>query len=290
MLFDYKMIFENIKTAVFVADTGTGEILECNRAAEEMIDRSRDEIIGMHQTKLHPAEEEEKYRNMFREHVEKGGKMQSEAEAFRKDGSRVPVVISVRVVKMGHKKIIIGVFTDITEQQRIVEHLRKSEYEKSLVLDNVSEIIAHHDKEHNLVWANKAYLDALGLPLEEVKGKKCYHNWGLDRACMECPVTGAIETGTSRCAELTPKNQPHWPENQGSWKVSAAPVRDPSGNIVGAIEIAHDITGQKKSEEELMEKIDELERFHRGVVGREEKMIEFKEKIAGLEEKLKGKS
>ncbi len=109
------------------------------------------------------------------------------------------------------------------------------------------------------MWANKRYLDALGKSLDEVKGIKCYHNWRLDRLCSECPVTKAIETGTPQQGELTPENQPHWPADQGSWALNAAPVKDAAGNIIGAIEIARDITKRKQAEEALQKAHDKLE-------------------------------
>jgi PAS domain S-box-containing protein len=140
---------------------------------------------------------------------------------------------------------------EITERKKAEEALREAEREKSLILDNANEIIAFHDTDNNLIWANKAYLDATGLPLSELKGRKCYCCWRLDRRCEHCPVVTAIQTGEPQESELTPENQSHWPVEQGSWLVKAAPVRDSSGNIVGAIEVAHDITERKRAEAAL---------------------------------------
>jgi len=155
MEFDYKKIFEEIKTAAFMADAETGEILECNRAAEELLGRERGDIIGIHQSKLHPVEEAEKYRNMFREHVEKGEKIQFEAETLKKDGSRVPIVISVRVMKTGGKEIIIGVFTDITEQKKAERALKGSEEKLQGMLGSIGDHMSMMDKDLNILWANE---------------------------------------------------------------------------------------------------------------------------------------
>lgn len=48
-----------------------------------------------------------------------------------------------------------------------------------------------------------------------------------------------------------------------------------------------DITREKRAEEELKQKIEELERFNKIAVGRELKMIELKEKLKSLEERKK---
>jgi uncharacterized sporulation protein YeaH/YhbH (DUF444 family) len=53
--------------------------------------------------------------------------------------------------------------------------------------------------------------------------------------------------------------------------------------------VVRDITEQKKSEDELKKKINELERYKNATVGRELRIIELKKKIKKLEEKLKAK-
>ena len=78
-------------------------------------------------------------------------------------------------------------FRDISERKRSEERLREAEHEKSLILDSTNDIIAYHDTENNLIWGNKAYLNALDLPLSQLKGKKCYNCWGLDRPCLNLP-------------------------------------------------------------------------------------------------------
>lgn len=133
------------------------------------------------------------------------------------------------------------------------EEVRHAAREKSLILDNINAAIAYHDAENNFVWANQAYLKAAGEPAAELRGQKCHYCWGLDRPCAGCPVVVAIRTGEPQEGELTPENQPHWPADQGSWLVRAAPVRDNDGKVIGAIEVAHDITERIRSEKALRE-------------------------------------
>ncbi|MHC4132817.1 MAG: PAS domain-containing protein [Planctomycetota bacterium] len=148
---------------------------------------------------------------------------------------------------------ILATNVELTELKRVEEQLRKSEHEKSLILNSTSEIIAFHDLDHNIQWVNKAYLKATGLSLSEVVGRKCYHVWGLNKVCTNCPVLKAIETGESCEAELTPQNQVHWPSDQGCWMVRANPVKSDDGSVIGAIEIAYDITDRVRSEMQVRE-------------------------------------
>ena len=68
-----------------------------------------------------------------------------------------------------------------------------------------------------------------------------------------------METGKPQIAELSPENQPHWPADKGAWLIRAAPVRDDAGNILGAIEVSHDITAQKRAEAQIRASLAEKE-------------------------------
>ena len=114
------------------------------------------------------------------------------------------------------------------------------------LLEYAPVIAAFHDPDHTILWANRAYQEATGHSLAEIKGKKCYSVWDLSQPCRNCPVTAAIiRTGRKAEAELTPKNQEDWPESQGSWLSSAVPIRK-NGKIIGALEVAYDISERKK--------------------------------------------
>lgn len=121
---------------------------------------------------------------------------------------------------------------------------------KAKILENAAAIIAVHDTEQNILWANKAYREAVGLTDKEIIGKRCWFARGLDRRCHNCPVVSAIETGLPAEAEMTPENQDNWPESQGDWLVKAVPLRDEKGAIIGAIETAFEISKQKTAEAE----------------------------------------
>jgi PAS domain S-box-containing protein len=142
----------------------------------------------------------------------------------------------------------------LQERKRAEESLRESEKQNAFhaeLLRNAPVIAAFHDLQLNVVWVNKAYEAATGLSLHEMAGKKCYSAWGLTKACRNCPVLKAIESGEPGEADLTPQNQDHWPESHGCWLSRAAPVRDADGRIFGAISTAINITELKMAEKEI---------------------------------------
>ena len=185
-----------------------------------------------------------------------GDPYELELETVTKDGSNGWMWVCGEAMKDPNGKItsLRGAARDITGRKKREELFRKNVQEnifKSELLQKAPLIAAFHDKEQNIVWANRAYEEATGLSLQSIAGKKCYSIWNLSGPCQGCPVLTAIATGENSEAELTPQNQDHWPESQGSWLSKASPIRDEEGSIIGAIEVAIEITERKKMEKEL---------------------------------------
>lgn len=130
---------------------------------------------------------------------------------------------------------------------------------QAALVESAPVIIAFHDTEHRILWANAAYRAATGRSLAEIEGRKCYSVWNLATTCRGCPVTTAMKTGEPAEAELTPENQDHWPESQGSWSSKAAPIRDDNGVIIGVVEVAYNINARKQAEKALLTANHQLE-------------------------------
>jgi small-conductance mechanosensitive channel len=68
--------------------------------------------------------------------------------------------------------------------------------------------------------------------------------------------------------------------------ITIFPIKDSSGRITNAVIQHNDITEEEKAKEEVSEKVDELEKLGKFSVGRELKMVELKNRIRELEQKL----
>ena len=66
----YKTIFDYAREAIFIADVESGHILDCNEAACAIVERPKEELIGKHQSILHPPDElVGKFTDSFRKHI-----------------------------------------------------------------------------------------------------------------------------------------------------------------------------------------------------------------------------
>jgi len=117
----YRTLLAAAPNPIFVADAETGEIVEANEAAAELYGRPRAEIVGLHQSDLHPDDDAAAYRDVFERHVEHGGTMRQLPDGSQlyldpADGERVPVEIDVSTVELDDTAVIYGIFRDITAQ------------------------------------------------------------------------------------------------------------------------------------------------------------------------------
>ena len=137
----FRLAFESAKDAIFWADAETGKLLNCNRSAEKLLERRREEIIGMHQTEVHPPDNVDKYIAMFRTHVDSNGALDAAAEVLTKSGRRVPVHISSSLTSLGGRPINQGIFRDITDLKRAQEE--KENLQRQLLQSQKMEAIGN---------------------------------------------------------------------------------------------------------------------------------------------------
>lgn len=119
---EFRLTFEGASDAIFWADAITGILINCNGAAEKMLEIPREVIIGKHQTWLHPPEVVEYSAAQFKSYVTIREPVANvESIVISTSGKRIPVHIMNAVTNVGGRDIIQGVFRDISELRRAEE-------------------------------------------------------------------------------------------------------------------------------------------------------------------------
>ncbi|MEW6347870.1 MAG: PAS domain S-box protein [Thermodesulfobacteriota bacterium] len=166
----FRLVFENTRDPIFWADADTGIILRCNKAAERLMEKSRNEIEGYHFTTLHPPEDEEACSDGFREHVRLGDAYEAEVDVLTKSGKRVTVSISGALTDIGGRRIAQGIFRDITQRKTAEAALRRSEERYRMIFTHAPLGIMHFDENGTIVDFNDRFAEIIGAPREEILG------------------------------------------------------------------------------------------------------------------------
>ncbi|TWI68588.1 PAS domain S-box-containing protein [Desulfobotulus alkaliphilus] len=241
----FRTLFYGMADAVFLADMETGMLMDANPAALSLTGRTRDELLAMHLSQLHPAEFEEYIKEKFQEAVKftKAGKL-FEILLRHADGRSIPVEIRTGIVlDIDGRPCITGIFRDISERKKIEKELVEST-ERFKALHNASfGGIAIHDK-GIILDCNQGLSDMTGYALDELAG--------MDGLLLIAPehrdmVMGKIIAGYEKPYEANGLRK-----NGESFPIRLEARNVPyKGKTVRTVEF-RDITERRQAEENLL--------------------------------------
>ncbi len=229
----------------------TGRVLWTNPAAMRVTGYTVKELISMKdypEAILH-EDDRDRILRAFHSALKGGSGNDVQFRVRRKDGTVVWVEMSWQPIydesgsDLGHRQSI----RDITVRRQAEQGLEQAKREMETILDNVAEVVFHHDKALKVIWANRTACESTQLTREQIIGRYCYDLWGEEgQACKDCPAIQAMKTGCWTEAEKTMAGG-------RTWAIQDAPIRDENNQVIGGVEIALDITKYKKSEKALVE-------------------------------------
>ncbi|MBN1362524.1 MAG: PAS domain-containing protein [Sedimentisphaerales bacterium] len=227
----------------------TGRVLWTNPAATRTTGYSVRDIVAMRdypQPLVH-EDDRERMAKAFRSALNGGSGNDVQFRLRHRDGRVIWAEMSWQPIhddkgdSLGHRESI----RDITARKLAEQALEKAEREKEAILDSLVELVVHQSRDLTILWANRAACESVGRTREQIIGRHCYELWGeREESCDDCPVAQAMETGRWMEAEKsTPDGR--------TWVIQGTPLRNETGDVVGGVEIALDITKYKRTEQAL---------------------------------------
>jgi PAS domain S-box-containing protein len=298
-----------------------GLITFWNNAASDLFGYQQEEIVGHDLNLLMPSEkirlQEFSEANPSKEtEGEKGFEGMLELPAHRKDGSEFTAELSLNYITMKGKNFAIGTVRDITERKRVEEEIRQlnedldqrvhqrtldleaanqelqqreAELKKhSLAIEQSPAIVVITDLEGTIEYVNPAFTRVTGYSREEAIGQnpRILKSGRHSREFYEA-LWGTITSGRVWSGEFSNKRK----NGTLYWETTTiSPIRNKVGEITHFVAVKEDITDRKKMETEMLQNLEDLEKFSSIAIGREERMIDLKDEVNTLREKLgKGK-
>ena len=214
---------------IFVADL-EGRVIEANDAFLRILGYDREDLVSgrVRWTELTPPEWRERDMCTLAELNSTGAVQPFEKEYFRKDGSRVPVLIGGALFKEGSNEAVAFVL-DLSERKRAEEALRESERSMRSAIDGIPGLVGVLAPNGDVENVNRQILEYCGRSLEGLK------NWGTNGTIHHEDLPHVAEVFTKSIASRVPYEfEARVRRFDGEYRwfdIRGVPIRNDSGCI-----------------------------------------------------------
>jgi formate hydrogenlyase transcriptional activator len=162
----FRAIFEYSNDAIFLLDPGADAILDANPRACRMLGWSREELLGLRISDVHPAEMPE-FLAFARTVVDTGSGWTNELSCLTRSGSVLPAEISASIIDVEGRACVVAMVRDISERKRAEAELARYRTDlERLVEERTAELRRSEERQRALLAVGQAIaanLDREGL-------------------------------------------------------------------------------------------------------------------------------
>jgi len=225
-----RLLMDSIADGVFTVDRKL-RITGFNKTAERITGWKRSEVLGAPHDKILSCLLPEA---CLLDQCIKTGKPGSRRSIFirGKDGRAIPISISASPIVDSEGAVLGGVetFRDLT-----------ASIQRVLILDSIADGVFAVDRDMRITAFNKAAEKITGWTFDEVNGKPCSDIFHSNICGDSCILAHSVGSGLPMAAPQTVfakrKDGHTLPIS-----ISAAPIIDPTGDVIGGVETFRDVT------------------------------------------------
>jgi len=248
----YLSLVENLPVSVIRKDV-EGHIVFANERFCQEVGKSIDELLGLTDYDLFPAELAEKYQQNDREVMQQGEVFHDVEEHSLPDGCCRYVELFKSPVKndAGDASGLQCIYWDVTERHQMEARLSYERHLLDNLMGHLPDSIYFKDLDSRFIRVNTGLTQKFGLENpEDVIGLTDADFFSHEHyRAARADELKVLETGE---AILGIVEREVWADGRETWcSTSKLPLRDERGKIIGTFGVSRDITQQKKAEEDL---------------------------------------
>jgi PAS domain S-box-containing protein len=239
---------------IFIANL-EGEIVEANQAFLQMFQYDRQDLLSgrLRWEDMTPVELRERDQRAVTEAMANGFFHPYEKQFFRKDGSRLPVLLGGALFQDSNEGV--AFVLDLSEQKRADAKIREQEMEFRQILDLAPQSVAVFGPGGERLYANRVALDNFGLSLEEWRQTPAGTfgaSWFIHPDDRERVARGYSDSIRSGGFVFEVEIRVRMADGSFRWHLARFnPLHDDEGQVTRWYVASTDIDDRKRAEEKL---------------------------------------
>jgi PAS domain S-box-containing protein len=249
----YRRLFETAQDGILILDADTGQVVDANPFMKDLLGYSQEEFLGRKLWEIGPFKGAGVSKIGFAE-LQLKDRLHYQGVALEtKDGRRVEVEFISNAYLMDQKRLIQCNIRDLTERKQAeIVSLRLA-----AIIESSDDAIIGKDLNSIITSWNKGAENIFGYSASEMIGTSILRLIPADRQDEENHMLAKIKRG-KRVEHFETLRQ----SKDGrliNVSVTASPIRDATGRVIGVSKVARDITERKAVEEKVRQLNVELE-------------------------------
>ena len=230
--------------SIFVIDPADAQILYVNAKALDTLGYKYNELVGKkvgdYATNIADLADWE----MLVDRIREEGSLVFEASQQRKDGSLVNVEVNATHIRYNNWNYLVSVARDISERKKAEETIIQERNKLEAVVSALGDGVTFQDRNFRILYQNRIHKQRQG----DHTGELCYKAYqDRDEICDGCLLLKCFADGRVHRRETSAETE----KGTIHMEVSASPVKNSKGEIIGGIETVRDITDRKVLENQL---------------------------------------
>lgn len=255
--FRFRTIFQSASDGILIAHASGKHFFSANEKMCEMLGYTKEELLSMNVSDIHPKESIPYVHEQFRRIAAKEVSIVQNIPLLKKDQTIFFADVSGSEMTFDKEDYLIGIFRDVTERKQAEENLLKSEKKFSSIFHlNPNPLAITDVATGKFIDVNESFVQWTGYSREEILGASSndLHLW-VNPKDREKIIGTLTETGETNGIEIVMR------QKQGQARnvlFSARFIEIEQKRYL--LTLAHDITARKQAEEKLRQSLEQLRR------------------------------
>ena len=243
----YRNLINTANDGILVIDAETRLILEANNKLGHMLGVPEQQLVGLPESTLYPADPESSSASPHPNKAE--APLSQELVLVRADGAPVQVEVSVSATELNGRPAVLGIFRDIRDRLEAAAVLRRSEERFSYLIQNLSDVITVVAVDGTMLYHSPSIERVAGYKPSELLGKSLLSFIHPDD---EPAVRAALERVTLKVGSAAPPEF-RFCRKDGTWVWLESVGNNLLNDVAvgGIVVTSRDVTGRRGLEEQV---------------------------------------